>query len=162
MSVQIDVIIASLLWSRIPEAEGAVRRAIAASEILFDPLDAEVSVLLCDDAEIRHLNAKWRGKDTSTNVLSFPAARQNVAERHLGDIAISYETLAREASNENKMIVHHLSHLTVHGYLHLLGFDHETDDEADEMEGLEREVLAGLGIGDPYRTEDAGQGQGAR
>lgn len=162
MSVQIDVIVSSLLWSRTPEAEGAVRRAIAASETLFDPIDAEVGVLLCDDAEIRRLNAKWRGNDAATNVLSFPAAKQNAAERHLGDIAVSYETLAREASDEHKMIVHHLSHLTVHGYLHLLGFDHETDDEADEMEGLEREILAGLGMSDPYQADDAGKGQGPK
>ncbi len=161
MTVQIDVIVASTLWSKTPEAEDAVRRAIAASEIFFEPIEAEVSVLLCDDAEIRRLNARWRGKDAATNVLSFPAARQTAAERHLGDIAVSYETLAREASDEGKMIVHHLSHLTVHGYLHLLGFDHEADGEADEMEGLEREILAHLGIGDPYHAEIPGQGQSA-
>lgn len=161
MSVQVDVVVGSPLWSQTPEAEKAVRQAIAACETLFEPVDAEIAVLLCDDAEIRRLNARWRGKDAATNVLSFPAS-QNAAGRHLGDIAVSYETLAREASDERKMIVHHLSHLTVHGYLHLLGFDHETDDEADEMEGLEREILADLGIGDPYQAAHARQGQGAR
>lgn len=162
MSVQIDVVVGSPLWSQTPEAEEAVRQAIAASEALFEPTDAEVSVLLCDDAEIRRLNAQWRGKDTATNVLSFPAANQGGAQRHLGDIAVAYETLAREASDEGKMIGRHLSHLTVHGYLHLLGFDHETDEEADEMEELEREILAGLGIADPYQAMHDGRSQDAR
>jgi len=162
MSVRIDVIVTSPLWSKTPEAEDAVMKAIAASETYFEPQDAEVGVLLCDDDEIRRLNARWRGKDAATNVLSFPSAGQNAAERHLGDIAISYQTLAREASDERKMILHHLSHLTAHGYLHLLGFDHETDDEAEEMEDLERKILADLGIGDPYGSTVAGQDQGAR
>ena len=162
MSVQIDVIVGSPLWSQAPEAEEAVRQAIAASETFFGPTDAEVSVLLCDDAEIRRLNAQWRNKDTATNVLSFPAAAQGETHRHLGDIAIAYETLVREASDEGKMIERHLSHLTVHGYLHLLGFDHETDEDADEMEGLEREILAGLGVADPYQAMHDGRSQDAR
>ncbi|HMN73542.1 MAG TPA: rRNA maturation RNase YbeY [Rhodoblastus sp.] len=149
MSVQAEIVVASPLWPQ-AEAEETVRRAIAASEALFEPTEAEVSVLLCDDAEIRRLNAQWRQKDSATNVLSFPSAAQHAGERHLGDIAIAFETLQREAADEGKVFSHHLAHLTVHGYLHLLGFDHESDEEAEEMEGLEREILAGLGIGDPY------------
>ncbi len=156
MSVQTEIVVASPLWPQ-AEAEQAVRRAIAASEAFFEPTNAEVSVLLCDDAEIRRLNAQWRGKDSATNVLSFPSASHHAVEPHLGDIAIAFETVSREASEEGKAFADHLSHLAVHGYLHLLGFDHETDEDAGEMEGLEREILNGLGIGDPYRAPTGGQ-----
>ena len=150
MSVQTDISASSPLWAQAPEAEEIARRTIAACADFFEPTDAEVSILLCDDAEIQRLNAKWRSKDSATNVLSFPSAMQNAAERHLGDIAIAYETVAREASAEGTAFADHLAHLTVHGYLHLIGFDHETDEDADEMEGIEREILAELGIADPY------------
>ncbi|MFV0279641.1 MAG: rRNA maturation RNase YbeY [Rhodoblastus sp.] len=153
MSVQADIAIASPLWSSSPQAEDAVRRAILASEVFFEPCDAEVSVLLCDDAEIRRLNAQWRGKDTATNVLSFPSSMQQPGVRHLGDIAVAYETLVREAKDEGKTFFDHLSHLIVHGYLHLLGYDHQADGEANEMEDMERAILAELGIGDPYQGE---------
>ena len=155
MSVQTEIVVASPLWPQ-AEAEEAVRRAIAASEALFDPTDAEVSVLLCDDPEILRLNAQWRGKDSATNVLSFPSAAMQ-ADSHLGDIAIAYETVKKEAADEGKAFLHHLSHLTVHGFLHLLGFDHETDDDAEEMEAMEREMLRRLGIADPYGSEPAMQ-----
>ena len=152
MSVQIDIMVTSDLWSSSQAAEATVRRAITAAEGFFDPCDAEVSVLLCDDAEIQRLNAAWRGKDKATNVLSFPSPAAQAEARHLGDIAIAYETLEREASEERKLFAHHLSHLALHGYLHLLGFDHETDDDAEEMEELERLILAELGIDDPYQS----------
>ncbi len=154
MTVQTEIVVASPLWPQ-AESEEAVRRAIAASEALFEPTDAEVSVLLCDDAEIQRLNAKWRGKDYATNVLSFPSAGQQAGEDHLGDIAIAYETVKREAADEGKEFSHHLAHLAIHGFLHLLGFDHETDEEAEEMEGTEREILGRLGIADPYSGEPA-------
>ena len=156
MSVQIEIVVASPLWPQ-AEAEETVRRAIAASEALFEPTDGEVSVLLCDDAEIRRLNAQWRGKDYPTNVLSFPSAAESPTGRHLGDIAIAYETVKRESADEGKEFPHHLCHLAVHGYLHLLGFDHETDEDADEMEDMEREILGQLGIADPYDGEPAKQ-----
>lgn len=149
MSVQTEIVISSPLWSQ-TEPEETVRRAIAAAETHFEPTSAEVSVLLCDDAEIRRLNAHWRGKDSATNVLSFPSPSPRAFASHLGDIAIAYETVAREATDERKTLAHHLAHLTVHGYLHLLGFDHETDEDAEEMEELERDILAALGICDPY------------
>ena len=82
-------------------------------------------------------------------------------ERHLGDIAVAYETVAREATNEGKAFQDHLAHLAAHGYLHLIGFDHETDEDAEEMEALEREILAGLGINDPY-AEPAAPRRAAR
>jgi probable rRNA maturation factor len=133
-----------------------VRRAIAAAATP-DTQDAELSVLLTDDAEIRALNAQWRQQDKPTNVLSFPAPSSgNMQPRLLGDIVIAYETTAREAETEHKPFEHHLSHLTVHGFLHLLGYDHELDDEAETMERLEREILARLDIADPYATRDEG------
>ena len=114
---------------------------------------ATLSVLFTDDAEMQALNSRFRGKDKPTNVLSFPAASGMLppgVPRHLGDIALGYETVAREAETEQKPFGHHLTHLVVHGFLHLLGYDHETPEEAEEMEQLEREILEGLAIGDPY------------
>jgi probable rRNA maturation factor len=110
-----------------------------------------VSILLDDDSGIRRLNKKFRGKDAATNVLSFPAADMPGNESFLGDIIIAHETVAREAAAENKTFSDHLSHLVIHGILHLLGEDHETEDEADAMEAQERALLMRLGIADPYR-----------
>ncbi len=107
-----------------------------------------ISILLTDDASIRELNADFRGKDTPTNVLSFPAAAS--ARPHLGDIALAYGVCAREAEAQQKPLAHHLMHLTVHGVLHLLGYDHESDAEAEAMEGVERAILSKLGVPDPY------------
>lgn len=112
------------------------------------PPDGEVSVLLTDDAEVKTLNADFRAKDRPTNVLSFPAP--DFAAPHLGDVALALETCAREAKDQGKTLGDHLSHLVAHGVLHLLGWDHEIEAEAEAMEALEREVLAGLGIADPY------------
>ncbi len=105
-------------------------------------------ILLTDDAAVRDLNARFRGKDAATNVLSFPASSN--PQRHLGDIALAYGVCAREADEQGKRLAHHLQHLVVHGVLHLLGYDHMSDDEAEAMEGLERLVMAGLGAPDPY------------
>jgi probable rRNA maturation factor len=111
---------------------------------------------LTDDAAIRALNNRWRGLDKPTNVLSFPApaALQGDSPVHLGDIAIAYETVAREAESEGKPLAHHLSHLAVHGFLHLLGYDHESEPEAEAMEQQERAILARLRIPDPYLTHE--------
>ncbi|KIZ39760.1 rRNA maturation RNase YbeY, partial [Rhodopseudomonas palustris] len=106
------------------------------------------------------LNANWRGIDKPTNVLSFPALQPpggiepDDAPRMLGDIAIAYETVRREADDEGKPFVNHLSHLAVHGFLHLVGYDHESEAEAEAMEDVERQILAGLGIPDPYADQD--------
>ncbi len=107
-----------------------------------------ITVLLTDDAAVQQLNADFRGKDASTNVLSFPAAES--ARPHLGDIALAYGVCAREAEAQGKPLAHHLMHLTVHGVLHLLGYDHESDAEAEAMEGIERAILSELGVPDPY------------
>ena len=114
---------------------------------------SELSLLFTDDAHIKTLNAQWRGKDKPTNVLSFPAfdvGTDDTLPPMLGDIVLARETIVGEAALENKPLEHHLTHLIVHGLLHLLGFDHETEDEAEEMEALERVVLAKLAIPDPY------------
>ena len=151
----IDVVVQSSLWSGLPDAEDTVREAITAASSLCDavPIECEVAVVLTDDAQIRALNKQWRGIDRPTNVLSFPtpdAAAPADAPRILGDIVIAYEYLGREATLEGKAPLAHLAHLCVHGFLHLLGYDHVTDDEAELMERLEVRVLALLGLPDPY------------
>ena len=121
---------------------------------------SEIAVMLTDDAGIRKLNATWRGIDKPTNVLSFPApepagaAGQGDAPRMLGDIAIAYETMRKEADDQSKPFADHLSHLAVHGFLHLIGYDHGKDDDAEAMETLEREILARLDIPDPYAERE--------
>ena len=153
----IDVLVQSPSWDGEADAEGTVRQVIArASEVIGDPALAggEVAVLLTDDEAMRTLNARWRGVDQSTNVLSFPAQQRGMqgAAVALGDIAIAYSTTAREAAAEGKPFHHHFAHLVVHGFLHLLGHDHETDEAADVMEHLERLILARAGVPDPYAT----------
>jgi len=109
--------------------------------------------VLADDSAIKALNRDWRGKDAATNVLSFPAAAPGDGpggSLYIGDVIIAYETVAREAEAERKPFGHHLAHLAVHGFLHLVGYDHENDRDANEMERLERRILARLAIPDPY------------
>lgn len=163
--LQVDVIVQSDLWKQHRNARTLVRRALAAA---YDatggnkrkaPVKAEAAVVLADDAAIRVMNKQWRGQDKPTNVLSFPAppvpARRPAGEaRALGDIIIAYETLMREVASEEKTFSRHLTHLAVHGFLHLVGFDHENDTEATAMEQREREILAGLGVPDPYAASE--------
>jgi probable rRNA maturation factor len=113
-----------------------------------------LSVIFSDDAHVRTLNAGWRGRDKPTNVLSFPAfphGRRGEVPPMLGDVVLAAETVAAEAASEGKRLTDHVTHLIVHGVLHLIGYDHETDAEAEEMEAMERRILAGLDISDPYR-----------
>ena len=153
-----EVLVVADCWQSEPDAEAVIQRAVAAAaeSVDEDVAEAEVAVMLTDDAGIRTLNSNWRGIDKPTNVLSFPALqpegewKAGDAPRMLGDIAIAYETMRREADEEHKPFDHHLSHLAVHGFLHLIGYDHENDDDAEEMEALETEILAHLGIPDPY------------
>lgn len=135
-------------------AVAAARRATVAGTRLET---AAVTVLLTDDTVVRALNARWRGQDKPTNVLSFPAHEltpgawpRDVAPAWLGDLVLGFETVAREAAAEDRLIADHVSHLVVHGSLHLLGYDHQSEADALVMEDLERRILAGLGIGDPY------------
>jgi probable rRNA maturation factor len=136
-------------------ATRAVAAALDAAAVSF-PSPPEVSVLLADDARVRELNRDWRGKDKPTNVLSFPAWEAGDpapagGPLPLGDVALALETVLREAAAEGKAPEAHLAHLVVHGTLHLLGHDHEDEDEAERMEALEVGALARLGIADPYR-----------
>jgi probable rRNA maturation factor len=157
-----EVLVVADCWLAEPYAEAVIMRAIeaAASIVEVDTGEAELAVMLTDDSGIRTLNSNWRGIDKPTNVLSFPALQPasghepDDAPRMLGDIAIAYETTRREADDEQKPFSHHLGHLAVHGFLHLVGYDHETDGEAEVMESLEREILATLGIPDPYADQD--------
>jgi probable rRNA maturation factor len=157
-----EVLVVADCWHTEPDAEAVIHRAITtAAEIVdADTAEAELAVMLTDDAGIRTLNSNWRGIDKPTNVLSFPALQPSGAggpddaPRMLGDIAIAYETAQREADDEQKPFDHHLSHLAVHGFLHLIGYDHEKDDEAEAMEALERQILAQLGIPDPYEDRE--------
>jgi probable rRNA maturation factor len=144
-----------------PEAEDIARQAVAAaaSSAGIDGGTTEVSILFCDDDTIAALNGRWRGQEKPTNVLSFPALPLQSGgvipeQAPLGDIAIAYQTLVREAGASGKTAPDHLAHLVVHGFLHLVGYDHETDDEAEEMERLEREILARIGVADPYAARD--------
>jgi probable rRNA maturation factor len=156
-----EVLVTADCWARESSAESIIHRAIEAAASMVDAEtgDAEIAVMLTDDAGIRTLNKNWRGIDKPTNVLSFPAlqperAPSGDAPRMLGDIAIAYETTRSEADTEHKPFDHHLSHLAVHGFLHLIGYDHENDDDAEVMEDLERDILAQLGIPDPYAHDD--------
>jgi probable rRNA maturation factor len=157
-----EVLVVADCWQTEPDAEAAIHRAIgAAAEIAdADVGDAELAVMLTDDSGIRTLNRNWRGIDKPTDVLSFPALRPtghngpDDEPRMLGDIAIAYETTRKEADDEQKPFDHHLSHLAIHGFLHLVGYDHETDDDAETMEDLERRILAQLGIPDPYAERE--------
>ncbi|MGB0843381.1 MAG: rRNA maturation RNase YbeY [Alphaproteobacteria bacterium] len=130
-------------FSQKPENVVATAYALVAAEF---GTDAEVAVMLTSDAHIQKLNDDFRNKDKATNVLSFPDAD----EARLGDIAIAYGTIFSEAHQANLDLGHHLSHMVIHGMLHLLGYDHETDEEAEEMEALEIDLLARLNIENPY------------
>jgi probable rRNA maturation factor len=147
----IDVEIEDEAWlAALPEAEALTRRAAQAVLDSEGAIGEGVTLLLTDDAAVEDLNGRFRDRPNPTNVLSFPAPPN--PERHLGDIALAYGVCAREAAEQGKPLANHLQHLVAHGVLHLLGYDHMTDEEAEAMEGLERVVLAGLGIPDPYLT----------
>ena len=116
---------------------------------------AEVSLILTDDSEQQGLNRDWRGFDKPTNVLSFPQIEPfGAVSGLLGDIILAHETLEKEAAEQGLTLDDHFTHLVVHGFLHLLGYDHMDDDEALAMEGLETQILASLGVADPYAETD--------
>lgn len=133
---------------------------------------AELSIELADDLRIAELNRTYRGKDGPTNVLAFPAFdRAEMAQAFLGprppalplllgDVVLAFETVTREAREQNKPPAHHLAHLVVHGTLHCLGYDHAANAEAAEMEAVERRILSGLGIADPYAAYEIPDGGG--
>lgn len=146
----IEVEIEDDAWTAsLPTAAEVVERAASAA---LGTIEGDVVVLLTDDAAVRDLNTRFREKDRPTNVLSFPAAES--AAPHLGDLVLAFGVCAGEARAQGKTLADHLSHLTVHGVLHLLGRDHEEDAEAEAMEAEERAVLASLGVADPYTTDE--------
>jgi len=159
LPVEIDVTVESGDWAGedtlAASAAQCVDAAIARLE-LGDPT-SELSILFTDNKAMQALNAEWRGKDKPTNVLSFPAFDLSPGDPPgpmLGDIVIAYETVRDEAELEGKPFDDHLRHLIVHGFLHVLGYDHENDAEAEEMESAERAILADIGVPDPYSEAD--------
>jgi probable rRNA maturation factor len=172
----IDIMVDSPLWKAQRGVRAVLQRAIGEAAAMAATSGGELAIVLTDDSAIRTLNRVWRGKDQPTNVLSFPtnapphslprkpgrlgvggAASGRAGEpqgrvRLLGDIVIAYETMAREAMAEGRPFQHHLAHLAVHGFLHLVGHDHAADAEADAMEALEIAVLARLDVPNPYLT----------
>ena len=158
-AVDLDIVTDAPGWRRnAPAIEQHVATAARAA-LMAAGADGtvELSILLTDDARQRALNRDHRGKDSSTNVLSFPAGFAPPAgPRPLGDLSLALETVQRESVDQGKTLADHTSHLVVHGVLHLLGYDHGTDAQAAAMEGLERRILSGLGVADPYGDEDSG------
>ena len=156
--LHIDCRIESPLWDGQPLAEKTVRNSVLAAAAALSTAGGEVSIVLTNDSAIRSLNRNWRGIDKPTNVLSFPASGPDIGEgaRLLGDIVIAFETLERECADDNRDFLHHLAHLAVHGFLHLNGYDHQTDAQAEAMEGLETRIMTRLNMPDPYRAHDLG------
>ena len=156
IEVQIDVIVRSARWRKRPTAKTIVKKAVLAAAIAASTRPIELAIVLSNDSTIQALNRDWRGKNAPTNVLSFPAGprqgggKSRAASPYIGDIVIAYQTTAREAVAEGKRFDHHLAHLAVHGFLHLLGYDHENDRDAEKMERLERKILKRLAVPDPY------------
>jgi probable rRNA maturation factor len=149
-ALKIDVMVDSTRWKEPRKIRSIVRRAVArAAATTRSTRGAELAIVLTDDSAIRVLNRDWRGVDKATNVLSFPAKYRG-PKPHLGDIVLAFETIAREAKSEHKPFAHHVAHLAVHGFLHLVGYDHERDADALEMEQTERDILRQLKIPDPY------------
>ena len=153
----LEIIVEAPAWNALRGVKPALRRAISAAAAPMQLEESELAIVLTDDAAIRKLNRRWRGSDKATNVLSFPAhglVPPGSGPRPLGDVVIAYETMAREAQEQGLPLTHHLTHLAVHGFLHLLGYDHELDTEAETMEQLERDILARLDVPDPYATRE--------
>ena len=161
--LDVDIYAQDERWGACDEAlegriEHALRLAIEHSDdanILSTMTCYELALVLGNDADVRRLNRDYRGRDKPTNVLSFPgggggSVHVEGQSIHLGDIILGYETVVREALEQKKPLAHHLLHLCVHGCLHLLGYDHIRDEDAEIMEDLERQILKTLGISDPY------------
>ncbi len=157
MKLKVEFVATSPRWRAALAARKLGREAIEASVGECGVAlrrGAELCVHLADDAHVRELNARWRGLDKPTNVLSFPAADADHLDeaRLLGDVVLAFETVAREAEDEGKPLADHYRHLIVHGFLHLIGFDHEDEADGEVMEAMETHILAGLGVPDPYRA----------
>ncbi len=152
-SVKIDIRIESDLWKQKRDIGSVARRAIAKAASALSTARSELAIVLTDDQTIRLLNRNWRGVDAPTNVLSFPAHRAGDSPPFIGDIVFAYQTIAAEARAERKPFAHHFAHLAVHGFLHLLGYDHVRKKDAEAMEATERDILRRLRVPDPYRDQ---------
>lgn len=158
--ITIDILTESPLWDSADQSGSERYESLAEAcmdavwqQLALPKMVTELSIVLCDDAAIRAINAQWRNQDKPTNVLSFPAFEIMPGDKPgpmLGDIIIARETVEREALEEQKSFEQHLHHMIVHGALHLLGYDHEDEEEAEQMEALERKILHALAIPDPY------------
>jgi probable rRNA maturation factor len=153
--LKIDVVVDSEHWTDAPAASAIVRRALRQAANALSPHPAGLAIVLTDDRAMRLLNRKWRGVDAPTNVLSFAIGKSGGEDRnhfhhHLGDIVLAYQTIKREARREDKPFNDHLAHLAVHGFLHLLGYDHQSPAQARRMESTERAILRALAVPDPY------------
>jgi probable rRNA maturation factor len=157
--MSLSIVIDDAGWSAMPELEALARRAAAAAFAATGVAEDEfeTTLLFTGDEAVRQLNARWRGKDYATNVLSFPAPQGLAVPAGelppLGDVVLAAGVVAREAADQGKPLPDHAAHLMIHGLLHLLGYDHETEAEAAEMEGLETEILKGMGIPAPYERD---------
>lgn len=151
--IDVALIVEGEDWSALGDLDALSRRAFAAAA-REEAAEGLVSLLLTDDAELQQLNRDFRGKDKATDVLSFPADAMD--RPLLGDIAVAYGVSARDAAVQGKALGDHLTHLLIHGYLHLRGHDHETPEEAERMEELEIRALASLGIANPYVLSETG------
>lgn len=154
MTITVDIEVEDEAWTQAePEVEALVWRAAQAVLDAHEDIEGNgIVILLADDDSVQALNRDFRQKDYATNVLSFPSAQDPVGnpEGQIGDIALAFGVCQREAIEQGKPLAHHLQHLVAHGVLHLLGYDHQDDAEAEAMEAFEREILAGLDIPDPY------------
>lgn len=156
--ITVDIEIEGEAWTRAePEAEALVWRAAQAVLDAHEDIEGQgIVILLADDDSVQVLNRDFRQKDYATNVLSFPSPPN--PEGQIGDIVLAFGVCAREAAEQGKPLAHHLQHLVAHGVLHLLGYDHQDDAEAQAMEAFEREILAGLDIPDPYAEPASPEG----
>jgi probable rRNA maturation factor len=150
-ALAIDMMVESDRWRQSGDAAALARAAVIEAAAALSTARAELAIVLTDDSAMRALNRIWRGVDKATNVLSFPTKRAAEGPPLLGDIVLAYDTIAREARRQRKPFAHHVAHLAVHGFLHLLGYDHEQHADAEAMEQAERDILRRLAIPDPYR-----------
>lgn len=162
MTITVDIEIEDEAWTQAePEVEALVWRAAQAVLDAHEDIAGHgIVILLADDDSVQALNRDFRQKDYPTNVLSFPSPQNPEAnpEGQIGDIALAFGVCQREAAEQGKPLSHHLQHLVAHGVLHLLGYDHQDDGEAEAMEAFEREILAGLDIPDPYAEPASDEG----
>jgi probable rRNA maturation factor len=158
MTITVDIEIEDEAWTKVePEVEALVWRAAQAVLDAHEDIEGQgIVILLADDDSVQVLNRDFRQKDYATNVLSFPSPPN--PEGQIGDIVLAFGVCAREAAEQGKPLAHHLQHLVAHGVLHLLGYDHQDDAEAQAMEAFEREILAGLDIPDPYAEASSPEG----